>query len=232
MFLPLKDTNPLKVIPFQFVTVALIAACVGIFLWQTTLARAEEIDLMLHYGMIPAVLFGYEDLPRGLPAGATMVTSLFLHAGLLHLAGNMLYLWVFGDNIEDAMGHVKFLVFYILCGIAASLAHGISDPDSVSPLVGASGAISGVLAAYLLLHPKVRVIVLLFRKIPLPLPAYIVLGGWVALQVYNVYLDGMSSGSGGGGTAWWAHLGGFAAGLALLPVMKRRGLPLFDRGRY
>ena len=118
--------------------------------------------------------------------------------------------------------------------IAATLAHGLSDPASISPLIGASGAISGVLGAYLLLHPRVRVIVLLFYRIPLPLPAFIVLGGWVALQIYSAYLDGHLPAAlpGDGGTAWWAHIGGFAAGMVLIPFMRRKGTPLFDRGRY
>ena len=235
MFLPLKDTNPLKVIPFQVVTAGLIAACVIAFVWQVSLPEQEGIQAILSYGMIPAVLFDIQELPPDLaviPAGATILTSLFLHADWFHLGGNMLYLWVFGDNIEDAMGHVKFLAFYLLCGIAAALAHGLSDPDSISPLVGASGAISGVLGAYLLLHPKVRVLVLLFYRVPLRLPAFIVLGGWVALQVYNVYADGSLPGNDDGGTAWWAHIGGFVAGMVLIVPMRRKGVPLFDRGRY
>jgi membrane associated rhomboid family serine protease len=235
MFLPLKDTNPLRVIPFQIVTAGLIAACVVTFLWQVSLPEEAVFEAILSFGMIPAVLFDFKDLPPDLavvPVGATLITSMFMHAGWLHLGGNMLYLWVFGDNIEDAMGHVKFLVFYVLCGIAATLAHGLSDPDSISPLIGASGAVSGVLGAYLLLHPRVRVIVLLFYRIPLPLPAFIVLGCWVALQVYNVYLDGGLPDGEDGGTAWWAHIGGFAAGMLLILVMKRKDVPLFDRGRY
>ncbi len=235
MLLPLKDSNPLRVIPFQLVTIGLIAACVVTFLWQISLPQEAGIDAILSFGLIPAVLFDYGELPPDLaiiPASATVITSMFMHADWIHLGGNMLYLWVFGDNIEDSMGHVKFLIFYLLCGIAAALAHGLSDPDSISPLIGASGAVSGVLGAYLLLHPRVRVIVLLFYRIPLPLPAFIVLGGWVALQVYSVYLDGSLPAGDEGGTAWWAHIGGFAAGMVLIPLMKRKDVPLFDRGRY
>jgi len=237
MFLPLKDNNPLRVIPFQIVTVGLIAACLATFLWQVSLPDEAEFEAILSFGMIPAVFFDFEELPASLaivPAGATLITSMFMHAGWLHLGGNMLYLWVFGDNIEDAMGHAKFLVFYLLCGVAATLAHALSDPTSISPLIGASGAISGVLGAYLLLHPRVRVIVLLFYRIPLPLPAFIVLGGWVALQIYSAYLDGHlpAASPGDGGTAWWAHIGGFVAGMVLIPFMRRKGTPLFDRGRY
>ena len=235
MFLPLKDSNPLRVIPYQIVTVGLIVACVATFLWQISLPEEAATVAIFRFGMIPAVLFDIEEMPAGfatIPAGATLVTSMFMHGGWIHLGGNMLYLWVFGDNVEDSMGHVKFIVFYVLCGTAAALAHGISDPGSVNPLIGASGAISGVLGAYLLLHPRVRVIVLLFYRLPLPLPAYIVLGGWVLLQFYNVYLDGQLPAGSEGNTAWWAHIGGFAAGMALIPYMKRKDLPLFDRGRY
>lgn len=235
MFLPLKDFNPLRVIPFQIVTVGLIAACVATYLWQISLSEEAANAAILSFGMIPAVLFDFKDLSPDLviiPAGATLITSMFMHGGWIHLGGNMLYLWVFGDNIEDSMGHVKFILFYVLCGVAATLAHGLSNPDSVNPLIGASGAISGVLGAYLLLHPKVRVIVLLFYRLPLPLPAYIALVGWVALQFYNVYLDGLLPAGDGGGTAWWAHIGGFAAGMALIPIMKRKNMPLFDQGRY
>lgn len=235
MLLPLKDTNPLRVIPYQIVTVGLIAACVATFLWQVSLPESAADDAFYSFGLIPAVLFDFRELPADLaiiPAGATLITSMYMHGDWLHLGGNMLYLWVFGDNIEDAMGHVKFLVFYTLCGVAAALAHGLSDPDSINPLVGASGAISGVLGAYLLLHPRVRVIVLLFYRLPLPLPAFVVLVGWVALQIYNVSISGGLPDGEGGGTAWWAHIGGFAAGMALIPFMRRKGLPLFDRGRY
>ena len=234
MLLPLKDSNPLKVIPFQLVTVAIIALCVGVFAWQALLPEQAEIEAVLSYGLIPAVLFDYQALPpqlAALPAEATVFTSMFLHADWLHLGGNMLYLWVFGDNIEDSMGHVRFVAFYLLCGVAAALTHGLIDPHSTTPLIGASGAISGVLGAYLLLHPRVRVIaLLLFRfPLPLPLPAYVVLGGWILLQVFNVYVGGGIPAE--GGTALWAHIGGFVAGALLIVPMRRKGLPLFDRGR-
>ena len=235
MFLPLKDSNPLKVIPFQVVTVTIIALCIGVFAWQSLLPERAAFEAALSYGVIPAVLFDYRDLPPQLaviPAEATVFTSMFLHADWLHLGGNMLYLWVFGDNIEDSMGHVRFVAFYLVCGVAAVLAHGLMDPTSTVPLVGASGAISGILGAYLLLHPRVRVITLLLFRIPLPLPlpAYIVLGGWILLQVFNLYVgDGMAA---EGGTALWAHIGGFVAGVLLIVPMRRKGLKLFDQGRY
>jgi membrane associated rhomboid family serine protease len=234
MFLPLKDSNPLKVIPYQLVTVAIIALCVAVFLWQSVLPEPAAEAVAWSYGVIPAVLFDRLELPPELaviPAEATVVTSMFLHAGWLHLGGNMLYLWVFGDNVEDSMGHARFAIFYLLCGVAAVLTHGLIDPLSTSPLIGASGAISGVLGAYLMLHPKVRVVALVMFKIPLPLPlpAYVVLGGWILLQFLNVYTGGAAPDA--GGTAWWAHIGGFVAGALLIVPLRRKGLPLFDRGR-
>jgi membrane associated rhomboid family serine protease len=234
MLLPLKDSNPLKVIPFQAVTITLIALCVGVFVWQAMLPERAVIEATLSYGVIPAVLFDHQQLPPRLaviPAEATVVTSMFLHADWLHLGGNMLFLWVFGDNIEDSMGHVRFVVFYLMCGVAAVLTHGLIDTQSTIPLVGASGAVSGVLGAYLMLHPRVRVIVILLKMpIPLPLPAYFVLGGWILLQVVNVWVDDAVPAE--GGTAWWAHIGGFAVGALLIVPMRRKGLRLFDQGRY
>ena len=233
MLLPLKDSNPLKVIPFQLVTATLIVLCVGVFMWQALLPEREAIAVSFSYGVIPAVLFDYRQLPPHLamiPAEATILTSMFLHADWLHLGGNMLYLWVFGDNIEDSMGHVRFIAFYLLCGVAAVLTHGLMDPQSTTPLIGASGAVSGVLGAYLLLHPRVRVIALVLPWLPLPLPAYIVLGGWIVLQVVNAWVNGAVPAT--GGTAWWAHIGGFVAGALLIVPMRRKGLRLFDQGRY
>jgi membrane associated rhomboid family serine protease len=136
----------------------------------------------------------------------------------------MLFLWVFGDNVEDAMGHLPFLVFYLLCGIAGGLAHAILSPGSSLPLVGASGSIAGVIAAYLMLHPRVRVWVLVFRIVPLRVPSWLVLGFWAVWQVVMVAVATED------GTAWWAHVGGMLAGAVLVLFMRRRGVPLFDRG--
>lgn len=235
MLLPLKDSNPLKVIPFQVVTVAIIALCTGVFALQAMLPQGAAEDVAMSFGMIPAVLFGYEQPPpqlAAIPPEATIFTAMFLHAGWLHLGGNMLYLWVFGDNIEDAMGHARFVVFYLVCGVVATLTYGLMNPASTMPLVGASGAISGVLGAYLLLHPRVRIITLIFYRLllPLPLPAYIVLGGWILLQVLNALVGETVPAA--AGTAWWAHIGGFVAGVLLIVPMRRKGVKLLDRGRY
>ena len=225
--IPLKDDNPLTRIPFQYVTVALIGICVAVFLWQVSLAAGGQAAV-LGLGAIPAVLFGSRELAPGLvlvPAPLTLVTSMFLHGGWMHLIGNMAFLWIFGDNVEDSMGHLRFLVFYLVCGVLAALAHAVLNADSIAPMVGASGAISGVLGAYLVLHPRARVLVL-FMFMVTRLPAFVVLGAWIGLQVFNATM----SGSAGGGTAWWAHIGGFIAGAALIVPFRHKTVPLFDGG--
>jgi membrane associated rhomboid family serine protease len=150
---------------------------------------------------------------------------MFLHGGIMHLIGNMLFLGVFGDNIEDAMGHVKFVAFYLICGAAAALSHVMIAPGSTTPMIGASGAISGVLGAYLILHPKSWVTILLFW-IPLRFPAWLLLIGWIGFQMFAA----LGSGPSGGGVAWWAHIGGFAAGAALIAPFRHKSIPLFGGG--
>ena len=227
MFIPLHDKNPLTVIAFQLVTVAIILICVLVFAYQQLVPGEQAEGLLLSFGMLPAVLFDQRQLAPELdvlPAELTLVSSMFLHGGWMHLLGNMAFLWVFGDNVEDSMGHWRFLLFYLVCGILASLAHALAQSDSISPLVGASGGIAGVLGAYLMLHPRVKVIVFVLFRVPLRLPAYWVLGFWAGLQVFYVV-----AGS-GGNTAWWAHIGGFVAGAILVVFFKRDSVPLFDRG--
>jgi membrane associated rhomboid family serine protease len=226
MFLPLYDRNPLKIVPYQRVTVTLIATNVIVFLWQMTLSPVESHSFVLGYGMVPAVLFDQAALPSDiarLPAEISLFTSMFLHGDIWHLLGNMLFLWVFGDNIEDAMGHLRFAVFYLLCGVLAGLAHAVFEVDSQAPLIGASGAVSAILGAYLVLHPKVKVLVLLFSRIPVYLPARWLLIGWILFQIAALMVSDEH-------VAWWAHIGGFVAGMALIPLFKHRQLPLFDRG--
>ena len=178
---------------------------------------------------LPAALLGGETLPPALylvPPTATLFTSMFLHGGFMHLAGNMLYLWIFGNNVEDSMGHVRFVIFYLLCGVAAALAQAWPNPDSTIPMIGASGAISGVLGAYLLLFPRARVLVLIplgaFSRI-VYVPAMFVLGFWFVLQLINTAL----SEGGQGGVAFGAHIGGFVAGMVLIPLFKHRHVRLF-----
>lgn len=234
MLLPLHDDNPLKNIRFQYVTVGVIAACVAVFVFQLTLSPQEEQVFIYGFGTIPAVLFGKTELPVILhqaPAEWTLLTSMFMHGGFMHLLGNMLFLWVLGDNVEDSMGHKRFVVFYLLSGLAAVMAHALTDPASEVPMIGASGAISGVIGAYLMLHPKARIKTLITYFI-VWLPAYVVLGFWIGFQLMSATMAaGGVVGTEGGGVAWWAHIGGFIAGVILIIPMKNKNVPLFDRGR-
>lgn len=224
-FLPLRDDNPTHARPL--IAYALLAACILLFGWQVSLGAAGR-DAVMAYGMIPARLFGVETaqyVPHAIPAWATTISSMFLHGGYMHLAGNMLYLWIFGDNVEDSIGRRNFVIFYILCGIAAALSQALVDPASPVPMIGASGAIAGVLGAYLLLHPRanIRCIIgffIFFRLINVP--AYLVLGGWIGLQF-------MSLGQIDSNVAYVAHIGGFLAGMALIPFFKKKHVKLFDK---
>jgi membrane associated rhomboid family serine protease len=230
MLLPIRDDNP--TISPSFVTVGIIALCVLVSLYQLTLTERQEQVFALGFGMIPAVLFGSRELSASIPSvdpWLSVITSMFLHGGLMHLAGNMVYLWVFGNNIEDSMGHVRFIAFYIVCGIAAALTQAFVEPDSAIPMIGASGAVSGVLGAYLMLHPHARITVLFFYGLitTVNLPAVAVLGWWIVVQVVNVLL----SEPGQGGVAWYAHIGGFVAGMVLISVFRRGHVPLFGGAR-
>lgn len=227
MLLPLHDDNPLRRIRFGYLTVVFIAACVAVFFYQLSLPPSEEARFLFAFGAIPSVVFGLKALPAEIaqvPATVTLVTSMFLHGSLMHLAGNMLFLWVLGDNVEDALGHARFVVFYLLSGIAAALSHVAVEPGSTVPMIGASGAISGVIGAYLMLHPHAPIKTLVFRFI-VNLPAYVVLGLWIAFQLLNASI----ADPGQGGIAWWAHIGGFFAGAILIVPMRQRGVPLFGR---
>ena len=226
-FVPLNDENPRIWIRYHFVTMAIIAGCVLAFLWQLGLGERGHQIAFFRYGVIPAVLFGNATLPPEaaiVPAPVTLLTSMFLHGSWLHLIGNMLFLWVFGDNIEDAMGHRRFVLFYLLCGAAAGLAHAASVPGSTIPTVGASGAVAGVLGAYFMLHPRVGVWGLLFGIVPIRLPTVIVLGTWIGLEALNA----LTAPSDGAGIAWWAHVGGFFAGAVLIVFFRKGHVPLWD----
>ncbi len=229
---PISDDNPRRH-GAPYVNYAIIALCTLVFLWQLSLGTAGEDRAVLSLGMIPARLFGYGELSPDLvvvPAWATIFTSMFMHGGFLHLGGNMLYLWIFGDNIEDSMGHVRYAVFYLLCGIAAALAQGFIDPHSEAPMIGASGAISGVLGAYVLLHPGASVRVFIFLGVFFTIahvPALVVLGVWFLLQL----LSAAAPAGGEAGVAFWAHIGGFLAGLALISFFKRRTVPILEKPR-
>lgn len=227
MFVPIADANPLEHVVRPYATWGLLLANVFVFtvLQHGATGPVSEAGV-LGFGAIPAVVTGQAVLPEGyerLPADLTLVTYMFLHGGWLHLLGNMAFLWVFADNVEDAMGHLRFIAFYLLCGVAAAGAHILAQPASEAPLVGASGAVAGVIAAYLMLHPNIRLWALVLMKIPVRVPAVWVIGAWLALQLWQVVAAGDQE------TAWFAHLGGFAAGAALVTVMRRPGVALLDR---
>lgn len=222
MLIPLRDDNFISRRPTA--TITIIGACVAVFLFQLTLSQRGQQVLALGYGMIPAVLFGTRRLSAAIPTVApwmTIFTSMFLHGGFLHIIGNMIYLWVFGPAVEDALGSIRYFIFYIACGVAAALTQAYVDPAANTPMIGASGAISGILGAYLLLFPRARVVVLFFWGLitTLNLPAKLLLLWWIAIQVVSILL---SSGE-EGGVAWYAHVGGFLAGMALIWIFRPSG---------
>jgi membrane associated rhomboid family serine protease len=223
--IPLHDDNPTKLTPV--VTISFIATCVLVFFYQASLPANSGEIFVFQYGAIPALVFGQADLPEmdvAIPPYTTLLTSMFLHGGWMHLIGNMLYLWIFGNNIEDVMGHAKYVAFYLLCGILAALGHAFTDPSSTIPMVGASGAISGVLGAYVLLFPRARVLVLMPGFGATRVAAGFVLGMWFVMQLFS---GGMSIGREGGGVAFFAHIAGFVAGMALIGLFKRPDVPFF-----
>jgi membrane associated rhomboid family serine protease len=220
--IPLRDLSPRSTTPV--ITVLIILANVAVFLYQLSLGPREGLAYAYTYGMVPArvplFLANHQMSPERvlLP----LLTSIFLHSGWLHLIGNMWFLWVFGDNLEDHLGHSHYLLFYLVCGIGAGIAHTIANLSSTLPAVGASGAISGVMGAYIVLFPRSRVLTLvplLFIFFTVQLPAVVLLGYWFLIQ----FLSGVSSlgTRTAGGVAWWAHVGGFVLG-ALLAIGSRR----------
>ncbi|MBM3569748.1 MAG: rhomboid family intramembrane serine protease [Alphaproteobacteria bacterium] len=217
--IPFYDDNPTR----RFAIVAAVLIVLNLAAFAVTAADVERAALGM--GLIPARLLAAAELPAGIAAfdpWLTVLSSMFLHGGVMHVAGNMLYLWTFGNNIEDAMGPVRFVAFYLICGLAAAGAQIAVDPNSTIPMIGASGAVSGVLGAYLLLHPRASVYCLVFYRM-MNLPAMVVLGWWIVVQIANGAIADPSA----GGVAWFAHIGGFAAGAALIPLFKRREVPLF-----
>ena len=220
--IPLRDRNPTQHTPV--VNIGIIVANIAVFLYQ--LSRGTEVEsLFFQFGVVPidvvTAISQYELGTAILP----LFSSMFMHGGCLHIGGNMLYLWIFGDNVEDRLGHFRYLVFYLLCGLIASALHILIEPGSEVPTVGASGAISGVLAGYLLMFPKARVVtvipVFMFLQIA-ELPALIVLGFWFVIQFFSGLVS-LSGEAAAGGVAWWAHIGGFLAGLALvIPFRKSK----------
>ena len=228
MVIPLHDDNPSSTKPY--VTVGIMISCVLVYVWQHLLLSDDGAREALYaFGAIPAVLTGEKHLPDGIaviPPWASLLTSMFMHGGFWHLAGNMLYLWVFGNNIEDAMGHVRYFIFYLLCGVAAGLAHIVFNARSNVPTVGASGAISGILGGYMVMFPRNRVRVLTRGGVA-AVPAFVMLGLWILIQlVSSVGSVARTEQTEGGGVAFLAHVGGFVAGLILVKLfVARRGLP-------
>jgi len=234
--IPLKDDVPSETFPF--VTIGLIGLNVLVFFYQASIGvggdpRASEA-VVFEFGATPCRITGACPVPGDFPSPvATIFTSMFLHGGLLHVGGNMLYLWIFGDNVEDTLGHGRYLALYLLAGVAAAVTQVAVNPRSSVPMIGASGAVSGVLGAYILLFPFASVHTLLvfgfFARI-VRWPALVVLGFWIVIQALSGILTFSSAAWGGGeagGTAWFAHIGGFLAGMALLFLMRpRRGARL------
>jgi membrane associated rhomboid family serine protease len=226
MFIPLHDANSLKRIRLQYVTLGLIAANTIVFL-LTALDPGTGALAAVGLGYIPYFALGSPDLPVQyalVPEKLTYLTYAFLHGDVFHLGGNMLFLWVFGDNVEDALGHVRFLIFYLLCAAFGAAFHGYMAATSQVPLIGASGAIAGVVAAYLILHPRVKIWILAFGRIPLRIPAYITLVLWIAMQFAM-----LAASTDEDQISWAAHVGGILAGAVLVLVMRSRDVPLFDR---
>ena len=224
-FMPIHDDNERARIATPVVTWGAILICSVVFIWQAGLPEAVEYRRLLALGFVPGRLLGELQLRPDLailPAPLSLATTQFLHADFPHLLGNMAFLYIFGDNVEDAMGHLRFALFFLLCGVLAALAHGLTEPSSAVPLIGASGAVSGILGAYLVLSPRARILALFFVA-PLRLPAWLLVLGWFAVQ----FFFGLSTFGEGARVAYWAHIGGFAAGIALLPVCRaaapRRG---------
>ncbi len=222
MFIPLKDLNPSRTYPF--VNITLILANITVFIYETglevTLPRHAYEAMLLTYSTVPsrfpALLAGHASFEASF---VPLVTSMFLHANFWHLAGNMLFLWIFGDNVEDFFGHFTYLFFYLVCGIGAGLLHVLFNFHSNIPAVGASGAISGVMGAYILLYPRARILTLVFI-FPLPVPAVVFLGLWYVMQfLAGISTIGMKV---TGGVAVWAHIGGFLLGMLLTSMARRR----------
>lgn len=224
MFIPLYDGVGLKYVKRAAGTFAIIGFTSAFSLLALLGAFGDFDRMALGLGLIPALVTDRAVLSDELvivPAYVTTITALFLHGGIFHLLVNMLFLWVFGDNVEDAMGTIRFIFFYLACGIVSGAAHVLMFPASPSPLVGASGAISGVAAAYLILYPRVSVFGLVLNWIPVFVPAVILIGLWIVYQVTFAVMDG------GSNIGWWAHLGGILAGAVFVPIFKRKAVPLF-----
>ena len=219
--IPIYDDNPALGKPLLVITI--ITLCIIIWFWQSGLGYQGNNTVIVNFGLTPKVF-----LAEPLLSFFTLFTSMFMHGGFMHLAGNMLYLWIFGDNIEGALGHFRFILFYFLCGIAAAFTQILSAPDSTIPMIGASGAVSGVLGSYLIFYPRARIRTFVFLGIFITfirLPAVLLLGFWILGQVISAVI----SNPGSPGVAWFAHLGGFFTGMLLAPLLKKPNISIFQK---
>ncbi len=224
MFLPLKDDNPTS--RFPIVTILFIALNAVIFFLQLVSPEGLQFYVykmgtipyeITHLKSVTFLIYESQEALSRLSPPLTLLAAMFIHGSFFHLFFNMLYLWIFGNNIEDYLGPLRFVLFYLLSGLGASLAHIVFHPSSRVPMIGASGAIAGVLGAYLILYPKARVLTLVFLFFfirIIPIPAFFILGFWFVIQVLNI--------GAGGGVAWFAHIGGFLAGIALIKIYRRK----------
>jgi membrane associated rhomboid family serine protease len=227
MLIPIRDENPTR--SFPLVTLSLILTNLAIFFYQFTLG-SHALELFLaKYALFPSqITTGIAVTPLAIkPFFLSIFTSMFIHGGIIHIAGNMLYLWIFGNNIEDILGHAKFLLFYLTAGVGGAIAHIISSPYSQIPTIGASGAIAGILGAYLILFPYARVLTIVpiffFIEI-IRVPAVILIGFWFILQLFNGFFS-LEVAQSAGGIAWFAHIGGFLTGLILIYLIPKRRTP-------
>jgi membrane associated rhomboid family serine protease len=221
MVLPLYDENPFSKPILPWVTWGLMAINIVVFLLEVRGSDASMRAMVATYGATPSAIARNTGADAGIPPYLTLLTSIFLHGSFLHLFGNMIFLWVFGDDIEEAMGRLRFIAFYVLCGVGASLAFVLSAPQSSTPLVGASGAIAGVLSAYLMLRPCAKVTVLVLRFV-VRVSAFWVIGGWVLWQLWQIAVQTQDE------VAYMAHLGGLVVGAVLFLLMRPAGVKLFE----
>ena len=234
--IPVSDAIRSRTVPY--VNVALIISCIVVFIYELTLSGLDLNVFFVDHGVIPIQLVDWWEQPSGLEEPLTVITSAFIHGGFLHLGGNMLYLWVFGDNVEDALGHLRYLVFYLVAAVGAVALQVVIDTDEVIPMIGASGAIAGVLGGYLVLYPRARVGVFipwLFFFGAFPVPAVLLIGFWFVLQLFSGFASMGTATGVSDGVAVWAHIGGFITGFVILlmlrPFIPRRSLSASPRRR-
>jgi len=232
--IPIRDANPSSTRPV--VTIAIVIVNFGIFLYELSLGPHLD-QFLIRYGLVPSIVTGAYHVAgmTGADIAARFGTSMFLHGGWLHVIGNMWYLWIFGDNVEDRLGHVPYLFFYLACGVGSGVIDVWSNPTSTMPTIGASGAIAGVLGAYLITFPRARIMTLVpifILPLFINLPAVFVLGAWFVVQLFNGTAAIGHAAQTTGGVAWWAHIGGFTIGMVLMKLLPRRRRPRPPEWRY